>query len=140
MGAASPTTGIGFAKWRPISASSTSRWTTVFSAASLLPRKWVPTARTTSASSSSGCIRRLTQIEPAASGWRSSIAPLPWRVVTTGAWRCSATAASAGLASPSTTPPPAQINGRSAPASSARRSRSAPGRRRRARRRPDRAG
>ena len=32
---------------------------------------------------------------PAASGWRSSIVPLPSRVVTTGACRCSATAVSA---------------------------------------------
>ena len=40
--------------------------------------------------------------------------PFPWRVVRTGAWRYSATAVSCSLALPSTTPPPAQINGRSA--------------------------
>ena len=62
----------------------------------------------------------MTHIVPTDSGLRSSIAPLPSRVVTTGACRSSATAVSSALASsPSTTPPPAKISGRSAAASSA---------------------
>ena len=57
VGAASPTTGTASGRWMPISAGSTSTCTTGVPAGSALPMRCVPTARTTSASSSSGCRR-----------------------------------------------------------------------------------
>ena len=54
-----------------------------------------------------------------ASGCVSSIAPLPFQVVTTGAPSRSASARSSAVASAPITPPPATITGRFAPASRA---------------------
>ncbi len=79
-------------------------------------KRW-PTEMTTSAEA----VRVLPTVEPvspivwALSAWVSSIAPLPFQVVTTGAPRRSASASSSSQASAMSTPPPATITGRVAP-------------------------
>src|SRR4051794_4038235 len=80
--------------------------------------KRLPTDRMTSALAASSFPHddAVSPIVSAASGWVSSIAPLPFHVVTTAAPRRSASAVSSALASDEITPPPATITGRFAPA------------------------
>ena len=111
MAAASPARAISAGWLRPIWSGSTSRWMRRWPLVRFMPWPRVPTASTTSAASMSGWTRRLTQAVPTESGLRSSMAPLPSRVVTTGDCNSSTTARNPSVAPPSTTPPPAMTTG-----------------------------
>ena len=82
-----------------------------------------PTLSTTSADDASAfpMVDPVSPMVWPARGWVSSIAPLPFQVVTTGAPSRSASARSSAVASAEITPPPATMTGRFAPASSAAR-------------------
>src|SRR3989454_165487 len=116
---ASPTTATSALNARPMTAGSRSRWISVCPAPRVTPsfssERWpslVPTASTTSALPSAPAVARRSGSTLCQSGSRSSSAPRPPTVLTTGAPSRRASAASSRSAPAATTPPPVMTRGR----------------------------